>query len=125
MGCLMGAEIIPLAPSWTLEPVVPVALPSMQQWRPIARIQAVVAASYEIDPSHMKSNCRCRWIAWPRQVAMYLSRELTNHSFPSIGRYFGNRDHSTVILACRAVSKRMAADPLYRADVEALRKALG
>jgi chromosomal replication initiator protein len=55
---------------------------------------------------------------------MYLTRELTDHSLPSIGRYFGNRDHTTVLYAIRAVEKRMASDPVYRGDVEALKGAL-
>jgi chromosomal replication initiator protein len=55
---------------------------------------------------------------------MYLTRQLTKRSLPCIGRAFGHRDHTTVLYAIRSVEKRMEADPLYRADVEALRKAL-
>lgn len=106
-------------------PAKAVALPSMSnRLRPLARIQATVALSYDITTAMLVSPYRWRKAAWPRQVAMYLARNLTNHSLPSIGRHFGNRDHSTVIHACRAVEKRMASDPLYRADVEALREAL-
>lgn len=106
-------------------PAFPVALPSRStQFRPIGRIQATVALSYDLSLDLMTSAYRWRKAAWPRQVAMYLVRELTDHSLPSIGRHFGNRDHTTVLHACRAVQKRMAFDPLYRADVEALRAAL-
>lgn len=98
-----------------------VALPSMGT---IGLIQATVADSYGIDRRHMRSPRRYRSVAWPRQIAMYLSYELTNFGTPRIGFYFGNRDHATVIHAIRAVEKRMAEDALYRADVEALKEAL-
>lgn len=101
-----------------------VPLPSMMRFQRIAHIQAVVALSYDIDPCHMKSGGRWRSVAWPRQVAMYLARELTGHSLAVIGRHFGARDHTTALYATKAVEKRMAADPLYHADVEVLRKAL-
>lgn len=110
--------------AWDVGPVEPVLLPSMQQYRPIARIQAVVAASYRIDLDHMKSDARWRSVSWPRQVAMYLAREITGKSLPCIGHLFGNRDHTTVIHAIAAVEKRMSEDPIYRADVEVLREAL-
>lgn len=107
------------------EIAVPVLLPSRAgNLMPISRIQTIVALSYDLNPALMTSPARDRFAAWPRQIAMYLTRQLTDHSLPSIGRYFGNRDHSTVLYACRAVEKRMAADPLCRADVETLREAL-
>lgn len=90
----------------------------------IARIQATIAESCGISISQIKSARRNRSIAWPRQVAMYLARELTDKSLPHIGREFGKRDHTTVSHAIEAVKQRMAADPIYRADVEALREAL-
>lgn len=102
--------------------IEPVILPSIV--RPIARIQAIVAASYEISVKHMRSDCRRRSVAWPRQVAMYLAHNLTDRSLPCIGRLFGGRDHTTVIHAIKAVEERMADDPLYLADVEALKEAL-
>ena len=48
---------------------------------------------------------------WPRQLAMYLARELTGQTLPAIGRAFGGRDHTTVLHACRRTAERMAADP--------------
>lgn len=105
-----------------------VQLPSrhfpMQTISPVSFIQCTVAGAYGINPTLMCSPARNRLAAWPRQVAMYLSRELTCQSLPGIGHLFGDRDHTTVIYAIKAVKKRMAADPLYRADVEALREAL-
>lgn len=90
----------------------------------VAGIQEVVAAFYGIDRKHMRSAARNRIYAWPRQVAMYLARELTFKSLTRIGELFGNRDHATAFYAFTAVEKRMAEYPAYRADVEALREAL-
>jgi chromosomal replication initiator protein len=104
----------------------PIELPSRTRvsHRPTTQIQELVAVSYGLHPKHMVSPERRRDIAWPRQIAMYLTRQLTQRSLPSIGEAFGHRDHTTVIHAIKAVEKRMQADPLYRADVQALRKAL-
>jgi chromosomal replication initiator protein len=121
----MGA-VVPFEPptTWEDAPIEPVDLPSMRQYRPIAHIQAIVAVSYGIPVNQMKAASRGKAVVWPRQVAMYLARELTLQSLPAIGRLFGGRDHSTVIWAIKCVEQRMASDPLYRADVEALREAL-
>lgn len=108
-------------------PVQAVPLPSRMALPaicPIAFIQDTVAVSYGINPRLMRMPARDRFASWPRQVAMYLARELTNKSLANIGQIFGHRDHTTVIYAISQVEKRMAADPLYRADVEALREAL-
>jgi len=61
--------------------------------------------------------------ARPRQVAMWLARHTTPASFPAIGRAFGNRDHTTVMQACRRVDALMAADPAFAAVVTDLRRA--
>jgi chromosomal replication initiator protein len=103
--------------------IAPIPLPS-RHVGPIAHIQILVALSYNIAPEHMKSRYQGRNVTWPRQVAMFLARERTHHSLPAIGLYFGNRNHATVVHAIKIVKKRMASDPLYRADVEALRAAL-
>lgn len=92
-------------------------LPSM----PVATIQRVVAGSYRISLTHLLSELR--EFAWERHVAIYLCRELTGKSLPAIGRLF-DRDHTTVLYACRHVAKAIASDPLRRADVEALMSAL-
>lgn len=62
--------------------------------------------------------------ARPRQVAMWLARHTTPASFPAIGRAFGNRDHTTVMQACRRVDALMAADPAFAAVVSELRGAV-
>lgn len=95
----------------------PIELPSA----PIATIQRVVAGSYRISLTHLLSDLR--EFSWERQVAIYLSRELTGKSLPAIGRLF-DRDHTTILYACRRVAKTIACDPTKRADVEALRAVL-
>ncbi len=90
----------------------------------VTHIQALVAAYYKIPSRAMVSAQRCREYAHPRQIAMYLSAELTPKSLPDIGKRFGNRDHTTVIYAIKAVQKRMLADPEIEADVKALRERL-
>ncbi|HBS51487.1 MAG TPA: chromosomal replication initiator protein DnaA, partial [Coxiellaceae bacterium] len=69
----------------------------------IENIQKTVAEYYKIKISDLLSKRRSRSVARPRQVAMTLSKELTNHSLPEIGDTFGGRDHTTVIHACRTI----------------------
>lgn len=90
----------------------------------IAEIQTAVADFYHLPVSEMTSARRNREIAGPRQVAMFLARELTPKSFPDIGRRFGDRDHTTVLHAVRQVKKRCDANLDYRHDVESLRSLL-
>jgi chromosomal replication initiator protein len=71
----------------------------------IDNIQRTVAEYYKIKVSDLSSKRRTRSIARPRQVAMALSKELTNHSLPEIGEAFGGRDHTTVLHACRKVKE--------------------
>jgi len=68
-------------------------------------IQKEVAAAFDISISDLRSKKRARTIAFPRQVAMYLSRILTEYSLPQIGEYFGGRDHTTVLHAYQRVEK--------------------
>ena len=71
----------------------------------IDNIQRSVAEYYKIKMADMLSKRRNRSVARPRQVAMSLSKELTNHSLPEIGDAFGGRDHTTVMHACKQVKK--------------------
>ena len=68
-------------------------------------IQDKVAGYFDLKLSDMKTKKRTRQVAYPRQVAMYLARELTKLTLPEIGEYFGGRDHSTVIHACSKIEK--------------------
>ena len=76
----------------------------------------------KVDPDYIKR--RPENIAFPRQVAMFLSRQMTETSLSAIGDAFGGRDHGTVLHACRLVKDRMEADPNVRQVVNYLEKAL-
>lgn len=85
-----------------------------------ARVQEEVARRFNVDICDMKGTCRSKDIVVPRQVAMYLSRELTDSSLPAIGRVFGGRDHSTVIHACKIVAAKIARDRAFAGLIEEL-----
>jgi chromosomal replication initiation ATPase DnaA len=76
----------------------------------IARITDAVCEFYNINDNDLKSACRAAKIVYPRQVAMYLCRELTPKSFPLIGRVFGGRDHTTALHAWRKISALVEDD---------------
>ena len=90
----------------------------------IDEIQRAVCAHYRLDKSEMASKRRVRAIARPRQVAMYLAKELTPRSYPEIGRRFGGRDHSTVIHAVRTVEALRITDSELDAEIAAIRRSL-
>ncbi len=73
-------------------------------------IQKRVAGYFDIKTSDMKAKKRNKQVAYPRQIAMYLSRELTNMTLPDIGEHFGGRDHSTVIHAYEKIQKELKKD---------------
>jgi chromosomal replication initiator protein len=73
----------------------------------------------------MHSERRARAVARPRQVAMFLSKQLTQRSLPEIGRKFGGRDHTTVMHAVKKVEELMANDQAFAEDIELLRRTLG
>jgi len=87
-------------------------------------IQKRVAEHYDIRLADMTSRRRPENIAFPRQVAMYLARQLTESSLNTIGEAFGGRDHGTVLHACRLVRGRMEVDPSVRQVVSYLEKQL-
>ena len=76
----------------------------------IENIQKTVAEYYKIRTSDLHSNRRSRSITRPRQLAMALSKELTNHSLPEIGAAFGGRDHTTVLHGCRKIAELRESD---------------
>jgi chromosomal replication initiator protein len=90
----------------------------------IDEIQAAACEHFGVSSEEMLSSSRTARVAWPRQVAMYLSRELTGESLPAIGRRFGGRDHTTVLHAWRRTSAKIAADEASRRAVEKLCKTL-
>jgi chromosomal replication initiator protein len=90
----------------------------------IEEIQKKVAEHYSIRLTDMSSARRARAVARPRQVAMYLAKQLTSRSLPEIGRKFGNRDHTTVMHAVSRVTELMERDGTFAEDVELLRRLL-
>jgi chromosomal replication initiator protein len=87
-------------------------------------IQKRVAEHFKIRVSDMSSARRSRAVARPRQVAMYLSKQLTSRSLPEIGRAFGGRDHTTVIHAVRKIEELVKLDTAFAEDVELLTRML-
>ncbi len=90
----------------------------------IEEIQKRVAAHFNIRVSDMHSARRARSVARPRQVAMYLAKQLTARSLPEIGRKFGGRDHTTVMHAVKKVDELREQDSSFAEDVELLRRML-
>lgn len=90
----------------------------------IDEIQKKVAEHYGIRLTDMSSARRARQVARPRQVAMYLAKQLTSRSLPEIGKRFGNRDHTTVMHAVSRVNELMERDGTFAEDVELLRRLL-
>ena len=88
----------------------------------IQDIQKVVGHYYNVRIEDFSAKKRTKSIAYPRQIAMYLSRELTDFSLPKIGEEFGGRDHTTVIHAHEKIAKDIKADTIFKQEVEDLEK---
>ncbi len=86
----------------------------------IPMIQQRVAEYYSLDIQDFSAKKRTRAVSYPRQIAMYLARELTDSSLPKIGEEFGGRDHSTVMHACDKISTDLRADPQFREVLESI-----
>ncbi len=90
----------------------------------IDEIQRQVAAHYNIRLSDMASERRSRVVARPRQIAMYLAKQLTPRSLPEIGRKFGGRDHTTVMHAVKVIEQMRQEDTVFAEDIDLLRRML-
>lgn len=90
----------------------------------IDNIQRTVAEYYKIKVSDLSSKRRSRSVARPRQMAMALAKELTNHSLPDIGEAFGGRDHTTVLHACRKIKELRETDTDITEDFKNLLRTL-
>ncbi len=90
----------------------------------IENIQKTVAGYYKIRVSDMHSKRRTRSVTRPRQLAMALCKELTNHSYPEIGDAFGGRDHTTILHACRKIEELKEEDPRINEDYRNLLRTL-
>lgn len=90
----------------------------------IEEIQKKVAEHFNIRLADMHSARRARQVARPRQVAMYLAKQLTSRSLPEIGRKFGGRDHTTVMHAVKKIEELRNADTGFAEDIELLKRML-
>ncbi|MEX2367496.1 MAG: chromosomal replication initiator protein DnaA, partial [Pseudohongiellaceae bacterium] len=90
----------------------------------VDNIQRTVAEYYKIKMVDMMSKCRSRSVARPRQMAMCLSKELTNHSLPEIGNLYGGRDHTTVLHACRTINELRKSSADIHEDYQNLLRSL-
>lgn len=90
----------------------------------LSNIQKTVADYYQISLPNLLSTSRSRSLARPRQLAMALAKEITDHSLPEIGRAFGGRDHTTVLHACRTIRDLTHTDGKLRQDWEMLLRQL-
>ena len=90
----------------------------------IGNIQKITAEYFNVRLQDLLSKRRVRSLARPRQVAMTLAKELTEHSLPEIGEAFGGRDHTTVMHACKTIRKLIETDPRMRQDFEQLIRTL-
>jgi chromosomal replication initiator protein len=86
----------------------------------IPSIQKAVAEFYGVRVEDLRSRGRNKSIVLPRQVAMYLCREIVKASLPDIGEGFGGKDHSTVIHACEKVKRKIASEDSFRKQVHDL-----
>ena len=85
-------------------------------------IQEAVCAQFHVKMTELKSRRRSKTLVHPRQIAMYLCRELTDASYPEIGRQFGGKDHTTIIHACRQVAKAKETDTMLQTTIETLKE---
>ena len=85
-------------------------------------IQKNVAAFYNVKVIDLKSKKKIKVLSHPRQVAMYLCRKYTQKSFPEIGKFFGGKDHSTVMHAVRKISQMSTDDPVFKKDLDSIER---
>jgi chromosomal replication initiator protein len=88
-------------------------------------IQKIVSRHYGVSKGDLLSQRRHRSVVWPRQIGMYLSKQLTSRSLPEIGRRFGNRDHTTVLHAIRKIEGEISGSARLRDEIDELKKLLG
>ena len=90
----------------------------------VEMIQKHVAEHFRIKVSELKSDKRIKTLVVPRQIAIYICRELTKASYPEIGEKFGGKDHSTIIHSVKKIEKQMAGDAEFKGTVEDIKKRL-
>jgi len=88
----------------------------------VQKVLQEVCKKFNVDPSEVKGKCRSKDVVVPRQVAMYLTRLMTDSSLPSIGKAFGGKDHSTVLHACKKIEERIARDRAFALLLEEIQR---
>ncbi|WP_031514344.1 chromosomal replication initiator protein DnaA [Desulfofalx alkaliphila] len=116
---LTNSPITPEMAANVLKDILP---PSKPKVITVSLIQKIVAESYNIKPEELKAKKRTRAVAFPRQIAMYITRELTDLSLPKIGEEFGGRDHTTVLHACDKITNEIQEDSELEARINGLIK---
>ncbi|HRN85589.1 MAG TPA: helix-turn-helix domain-containing protein, partial [Hyphomicrobium sp.] len=90
----------------------------------IEDILRIISRHFGVSKGDLLSQRRHRSVVWPRQIGMYLAKQLTHRSLPEIGRRFGNRDHTTVLHAIRKIEGVIAGDANLRDEIDDLKKLL-
>jgi chromosomal replication initiator protein len=121
-GSLTGRSVTADLADEVLSGLYPGTRPRKQT---VEDIQQRICEAFGLSMDELLSTSRAAAVAWPRQVAMYLARELTDQTLPAIGRAFGGRNHTTVMHACRRTAERMASDPEAYDTVRRLTEELG
>lgn len=114
---LVETEITPEIAAEVLEDILPAKKPRQIN---CPLIQEVVTDYFRLRPDDLKAKKRTRAVAYPRQIAMYLTRELTDLSLPKIGNFFGGRDHTTVIHGCDKIARELESDQTLQEIVNEL-----
>jgi chromosomal replication initiator protein len=89
-----------------------------------AAIGKAVATEFAVKLAELRSSSRTRQLAFPRQVAMWLTRHLLGTSLQEVGAFYGGRDHTTVVHACQQITRLLESDPLLQSRVEKLKRQL-
>ena len=87
----------------------------------VHRIQRIVCEYFKIDIEDLKGKKRSKDVNYPRQIAIYLCREMTNESFPKMGTYFGGRDHSTIISAYQRIQRDLKVNSQLQTVINELK----
>ena len=119
---LVNKDVSPELAAEALKDIMPNSKPRMVS---ILDIQTATGEHFSIRLEDFTAKRRTKSIAFPRQVAMYLSRELTDFSLPKIGEEFGGRDHTTVIHAHEKISSLLKTDQQLQQDIKQIRSMLG
>ena len=124
-------RLIAYSATWGCDITLPLAQEALKDYvnkgmisekNDVAKIQKVVADYFQISVDELRSKKRNSNISFPRQIAMYLCRKLTDESFPKIGIEFGGKDHSTVMHSCDKIEKEIKNNKELAKTIDKLQK---